>query len=65
MKNYNGVENNYFQDFNINYRNVSKASKKLGIKENDGADKICLRPSNKFLNPSNNSDFWPKNWSSI
>ena len=32
---------------------------------NNGADKICLRPSNEFLNPSNNSDFWPKNWISI
>ena len=32
---------------------------------NNGTDKICLRPSNEFLNPSNNSDFWPKNWISI
>ena len=32
---------------------------------NNGADKICLRPSNEFLNPSNNSDFWPKNWVQI
>ena len=32
---------------------------------NNSADKICLRPSNQFLNPSNNSDFWPKNWISI
>jgi hypothetical protein len=32
---------------------------------NNGADKICLRPSNEFLNPSNNSDFWPKSWIAI
>ena len=32
---------------------------------NNGTDKICLRPSNEFLNPSNNSDFWPKNWIEI
>jgi len=27
---------------------------------NENPDKICLRPSN--LNPSNNSNFWPKDW---
>ena len=32
---------------------------------NNGADKICLRPSNEFLNPSNNSDFWPESWIKI
>ena len=32
---------------------------------NNGDDKICLRPSNEFLNPSNNLDFWPKNWIAI
>ena len=32
---------------------------------NNSADKICLRPSNDFLNPSNNLDFWPKNWIEI
>ena len=26
-------------------------------------NKICVRPKN--LNPSNNKDFWPKNWISI
>ena len=26
-------------------------------------DKICIRP--KYLNPSNNKDFWPQDWISI
>ena len=30
---------------------------------NENKNKICIRPSN--INPSNNSDFWPKNWISI
>ena len=32
---------------------------------NSNPDKICLRPKDKFLNPSNNKDFWPKNWIEI
>ena len=30
---------------------------------NENTKKICLRPKN--INPSNNKDFWPKNWISI
>ena len=30
---------------------------------NENSNKICVRPSN--INPSNNYDFWPKNWFSI
>ena len=30
---------------------------------NNNSDKICIRPSN--LNPSNNENFWPKDWISI
>ena len=30
---------------------------------NENPNKICLRPSN--INPSNNSDYWPNNWTSI
>ena len=30
---------------------------------NENKNKICIRPSN--INPSNNSDFWPKKWISI
>ena len=30
---------------------------------NNNVNKICIRPSN--LNPSNNENFWPKNWFSI
>ncbi len=30
---------------------------------NKNSNKICFRPKN--LNPSNNNDFWPKNWISI
>jgi hypothetical protein len=29
---------------------------------NNNANKICLRPDEEFLNPSNNKSFWPKNW---
>ena len=29
----------------------------------DKNDKICIRP--KYLNPSNNKDFWPEDWISI
>ena len=32
---------------------------------NNGSDKVCLRPSNEILNPSKNSDFWPKAWIAI
>ena len=32
---------------------------------NNNNDKICLRPSNDFLNPSNNVDFWPDSWIKI
>ena len=32
---------------------------------NNNNDKICLRPSNSFLNPSNNDDFWPDSWLKI
>tara|TARA_B110000196_G_scaffold313529_1_gene320362 strand:- start:609 stop:1559 length:951 start_codon:yes stop_codon:yes gene_type:complete len=32
---------------------------------NNGHDKICLRPKNDSLNPSNNKDFWPENWLKI
>ena len=30
---------------------------------NQNTNKLCFRPKN--LNPSNNGDFWPKNWISI
>jgi len=29
---------------------------------NSNPNKICLRPADNFLNPSNNKDFWPKDW---
>jgi hypothetical protein len=32
---------------------------------NESTKKICLRPKNKLLNPSNNSDFWPVSWIEI
>jgi len=32
---------------------------------NNNNDKICLRPKNSFLNPSNNDDFWPASWLKI
>ena len=32
---------------------------------NNNTNKICLRPKDIFLNPSNNKDFWPKSWIEI
>ena len=32
---------------------------------NTANNKICLRPSDNTLNPSNNIDFWPDSWISI
>ena len=32
---------------------------------NNNSNKICLRPKDIFLNPSNNKDFWPKSWIEI
>ena len=29
---------------------------------NRNPNKICLRPDDEFLNPSNNKNFWPNNW---
>ena len=29
---------------------------------NNNSNKICLRPDEEFLNPSNNKNFWPTNW---
>ena len=30
---------------------------------NENQNKLCIRP--KDINPSNNKDFWPKDWISI
>ena len=32
---------------------------------NNNPGKICLRPKENFLNPSNNKDFWPEGWIEI
>ena len=32
---------------------------------NNSQNKICLRPKEIFLNPSNNDNFWPKSWIKI
>ena len=32
---------------------------------NNNNDKICLRPSDNSLNPSNNENFWPDTWLEI
>ncbi len=32
---------------------------------NTANNKICLRPSDNTLNPSDNIDFWPDSWISI
>ena len=37
----------------------------MGAWLNTNKKKICLRPKNINLNPSNNLNFWPKNWIKI
>ena len=32
---------------------------------NNNPNKICLRPKDNLLNPSNNNDFWPSKWIKI
>ena len=32
---------------------------------NENPDKICTRPKDEKLNPSNNKDFWPASWKEI
>lgn len=37
----------------------------MGAWLNEFKNKICTRPKNLNLNPSNNKDFWPKDWIKI
>ena len=65
------IKNNYNKS--LNDFNLFKYSKHFivgptsfhwwGAWLNNNPKKICVRPSN--INPSNNIDFWPKNWISI
>jgi hypothetical protein len=37
----------------------------MGAWLNKNRNKLCIRPKNIFLNPSNNINFWPNNWIKI
>ena len=37
----------------------------MGAWLNKSRNKLCIRPKNIFLNPSNNINFWPNNWIKI
>jgi hypothetical protein len=37
----------------------------MGAWLNQYRNKICIRPKNTILNPSNNIDFWPTSWEKI
>ena len=37
----------------------------MGAWLNQYRNKICIRPKNTILNPSNNIDFWPSSWKKI
>ena len=68
IKKYHLINNNVINDFNLfqyaKHFIVGPSSFHWwGAWLNKNPNKICLRPSN--LNPSNNENFWPKDWVSI
>ena len=68
VKNYSLINENVINDFDLfqyaKHFIVGPSSFHWwGAWLNKNSDKICIRPSN--LNPSNNENFWPKDWISI
>ena len=68
IKNYHLINENVINDFDLfqyaKHFIVGPSSFHWwGAWLNKNSDKICIRPSN--LNPSNNENFWPKDWISI
>ena len=68
VKNYSLINENVINDFDLfqyaKHFIVGPSSFHWwGAWLNKNSDKICTRPSN--LNPSNNENFWPKDWISI
>ena len=68
VKNYHLINENVINDFDLfqyaKHFIVGPSSFHWwGAWLNKNSDKICTRPSN--LNPSNNENFWPKDWISI
>ena len=68
IKNYHLINENVINDFDLfqyaKHFIVGPSSFHWwGAWLNKNSNKICIRPSN--LNPSNNENFWPKNWISI
>ena len=68
IDNYNLINENVINDFYLfqyakNFIVGPSSFHWWGAWLNKNPDKICIRPSN--LNPSNNENFWPKDWISI
>jgi hypothetical protein len=66
----NSVQNKVIEDFFLMYKCKHFAVAPTSFHWwaawlNNNDDKICLRPSNDFLNPSNSADFWPDSWIKI
>ena len=68
INNYNLINENVINDFYLfqyakNFIVGPSSFHWWGAWLNKNPNKICIRPSN--LNPSNNENFWPKDWISI
>jgi hypothetical protein len=65
IKNQNLIEDFYLFSFCKHFIVGPSTFHWWGAWLNGNTKKICLRPKDKLLNPSNNSDFWPDRWISI
>jgi hypothetical protein len=65
IKNQNLIEDFYLFNFCQHFIVGPSTFHWWGAWLNGNTKKICLRPKDKLLNPSNNSDFWPDRWISI
>ena len=65
IKNQNLIEDFYLFSFCKHFIVGPSTFHWWGAWLNGNSKKICLRPKDKLLNPSNNSDFWPDRWISI
>ena len=65
IKNQNLIEDFYLFSFCKHFIVGPSTFHWWGAWLNGNIKKICLRPKDKLLNPSNNLDFWPDRWISI
>ena len=65
IKNQNLIDDFYLFSFSKHFIVGPSTFHWWGAWLNENTKKICLRPKNKLLNPSNNSDFWPVSWIEI